>query len=340
MILDCGNHLCLDKINQRNKLLSEDKKYFVLQKEEYCVAYLEIKKINRTGPNARDRFYAYGMILPVLVGFFLLLFGPLLYSGYLSLTDTTMLKEGEFVGLQNYQMLFTKDKLFGMVIGNSLYFMMGVVPLNIVFSLLMAGMLNTKIRMVGFFRTMAFTPVITSIVVWSVVWKYILAVDYGIVNGFLEWIGLERINWFYSKTLTMPMLIVTTVIKGMGQNMVIFLSAMKSLPETYFEAAKIDGASGRRMFVHITLPLISSSVFLGVITTCIGALKIFGNVYTMTGGGPANKTSVMVYYIYKLAFQQNRLGYASSVAMVLFIMVLALTIVQWNMRRRVVYNEV
>ena len=296
--------------------------------------------LRQKGPNVRDKWYAYGMISPVLIGFALLLFAPLMYSAYLSLTDTQMLGGGVFVGLQNYRTLFTRDKLFGKVMFNSLYFMAGVVPLNIGFSLLMASLLNQKIKLVGFFRTMAFTPVITSIVVWSVVWKYILAVDYGIVNGFLEWLGLERVNWFYSATLTMPMLIVTTVIKGMGQNMVIFLSAMKSLPETYYEAARIDGASGSRLFFNITLPLISPSIFLGMVTTCIGALKIFGNVYTMTGGGPANKTSVLVYYIYKLAFQQSRLGYASAVAMVLFVLVLALTVIQWNMRRRLVYNEV
>ncbi len=291
------------------------------------------------GPNRKDKWYAYAMISPVILGFLVLLFCPLVYSAYLSLTDAGMLGSGEFLGLANYQQLFQEDKLFRTVLANTLYFMAGLVPLHITFSLFMAALLNKNLPGVGVYRTMAFAPVVTSIVVWSIVWKYILAVDYGLVNGFLVLIGLERVNWFYSD-LTMPMLIVTTVMKGMGLNMVIFLSAMKSVPRVFYEAAVIDGASARSSFFHITLPMISPSIFLGLVTTCIGALKIFGNVYIMTGGGPANKTMVIVYYIYKQAFRQNRFGYASAIAMVLFALVLALTLVQWNMRRRMVYNEV
>lgn len=291
------------------------------------------------GLRKNEKWYAYAMIAPVMFGFCFLLFGPLLYSFYMSLTDTTLLQGGKFLGLENYRQLFTRDPAFKNVLGNTLYFMVGLVPLNLTLSLSVAWLLSKRIRLVSLFRVLIFTPVVTSIVVWSIVWKYILAVDYGVVNGLLSAMGLERINWFYNAKLTMPMLIVTTVLKGMGMNMVIFLSAIKSVPATYEEAARIDGAGSLYIFRRITIPLISPSIFLALVTTCIGALKIFGNVYVMTRGGPAQKTEVIVYYIYKLAFQQYKFGYGSAVAMVLFVLVLGLTLLQWGLRRRFVYAE-
>ena len=162
----------------------------------------------------------------------------------------------------------------------------------------------------------------------------------GIVNNFLASLGMERINWFYHKTLTMPTVIFITMLHGMGNNMVIFLSAMKNVPTEYYEAAHIDGASGFNLFFRVTIPLISPTLFLGVVTTCIGALKAFGSIYALTGGGPANRTSVFVYYIFKLAFKQGKMGYASAVSTVLFGLILILTLVQWIMRKRFVYNEV
>ena len=292
------------------------------------------------GPNRNDKWYAYAMISPIIIGFFVLLFLPLMYSLYLSLTNAGLKGTGDYVGLANYQKLFTNDKQFKQVFGNSIYFMAGIVPLSIFTSLGLASLLNKPLRLVGLFRTLIYSPVITSVIVWAVVWKYILAVDYGIVNNLLVVLGGSRVNWFYNKTLTMPMVIVVSMLHGMGNNVVIFLAAMKNVPRDYYEAACIDGASSGRIFRSITIPLIAPNIFLGVVTTCIGALKVFGTIYALTGGGPANKTTVFVFYIFKLAFQQGKMGYASSVSMILFLLILALTLVQWNVRKRFVYNEV
>lgn len=295
---------------------------------------------NKTGPNRKDKWYAYLMISPMMIGFFVFLLFPLLYAFYLSLTDTGIKGIGNFVGLDNFVRMFTKDKTFTTVFKNSLYFMALCVPLSIFLSLFLASLLNQNIKFVGLFRTLIYTPVITSVIVWAIVWKYILAVDYGIVNNLLESLGLERINWFYHKSITMPTVIVITMLHGVGNNMVIFLSAMKNVPSEYYEAAYIDGASGAKLFFKITIPLISPTIFLGVVTTCIGALKAFGTVYALTGGGPANKTTIFVFYIFKLAFKQGKMGYASAVSAVLFALILTLTFVQWKMRKRFVYNEI
>jgi len=297
-----------------------------------------IKK--RANPNKNDKWYAYLMIAPMMTGFFVFLLMPLLYSFYLGLTDTGIKGMGNFVGLANYTKMFTNDKTFSTVFRNSFYFMALCVPMSIFLSLFLAALLNQEIKLLGFFRTVIYTPVITSMIVWAIVWKYILAVDYGIVNNFLASLGMERINWFYHKTLTMPTVIFITMLHGMGNNMVIFLSAMKNVPTEYYEAAHIDGASGFNLFFRVTIPLISPTLFLGVVTTCIGALKAFGSIYALTGGGPANRTSVFVYYIFKLAFKQGKMGYASAVSTVLFGLILILTLVQWIMRKRFVYNEV
>lgn len=291
-------------------------------------------------PNKNDKWYAYLMISPMMIGFFVFLLLPLLYSFYLSMTNTGVSGTGDFVGLANYTQMLTKDKTFKTVFWNSLYFMAGIVPLSIFSSLLVASLLNRKIKGVGFFRTMVYSPVITSVIVWSVVWKYILAVDYGIVNNFIASLGGERINWFYHKDLTMPTVIVVSMLHGMGNNMVIFLSAMKNVPTEYYEAASIDGATGAKLFFSVTIPLISPTLFLGVVTTCIGGLKVFGTVYALTRGGPANKTMIFVFYIFKLAFKQGKMGYASAVSAVLFALILILTLIQWIMRKRFVYNEI
>lgn len=206
----------------------------------------------RRGPNKTDKWYAYAMISPIIIGFFVLLFLPLMYSLYLSLTNAGLKGMGDFIGLANYEKLIANDKQFKQVFGNSIYFLAGIVPLSILTSLGLASLLNKQLKCVGIFRTLIYSPVITSVIVWAIVWKYILAVDYGIVNNLLVTLGGSRINWFYNKTLTMPMVIVVSMLHGMGNNVVIFLAAMKNVPNDYYEAAcmmiiKGSGGEGKSL---------------------------------------------------------------------------------------------
>lgn len=287
----------------------------------------------------QDSRSAYAMISPVVFGFFAMLLFPLLYEMYLSFTDATIMGDATFVGLENYKTLFTDDPRFLKAIGNSLYFTFALVPLNITFALFLANMLNKKLKGIGIFRTIIFMPSITPIIVWAIVWKLLLATDIGIINSYLKMIGITGPAWLYDMKLTMPVLIFNTLLKGVGLNMVIFLAAMKDIPEVYYEAARIDGAKSWQTFFHITLPMLSPTVFMVMIMTIIGSLKVFSNVYLLTGGGPADSTLLIVYYIYVKAFREYEFGYAAAVAMILFFILLILTVIQWQMRRRLVYAE-
>lgn len=289
--------------------------------------------------HARDQWYGYLFISPIVLGFAVFMLVPIVWAFVMSFTNESLMGSSQFIGLNNYTRAFTEDPLFWTSVGNTLYFSAGLIPLNLSLALGLAVLLNRKLPGIGLFRTAIFTPVITSIVVWAIVWKYIFATDSGLINQILQLFGITGPAWLYSFELAMPVVIVISVLKNVGLNMVIFLAALQDVPAMYYEAAKLDGASKPRTFWSITLPMISPSVFLALVLTLIGSLKVFSQIQVMTDGGPGTSTHVLVYYIYKTAFKNFEFGYASSVAFILFFLVLVLTLVQWNLRKRWVYHE-
>ncbi len=286
-----------------------------------------------------EKWYAYLFISPMVLGFVLFLLGPIVMAFVMSFTDWSLFRDPAFIGLGNYKTAFTEDPVFWKTVGNTLYFSAGLVPLNLMMALGLALLLKNKIPGIGFFRTAIFTPVVTSLVVWAIVFKYIFATDAGMINQLLRMLGIEGPAWLYNMELAMPVVIVVSVLKNVGLNMVIFLAALHDVPKMYYEAAELDGASKRQMLTHVTLPMISPSVFLALMLTLIGSLKVFGQIYVMTGGGPGTSTYVLVYYIYQQAFKLYELGYASAIAFILFFIVLVLTLVQWSVRKRWVHHE-
>ncbi|MFC4103421.1 carbohydrate ABC transporter permease [Paenibacillus xanthanilyticus] len=289
--------------------------------------------------NARDSWFGYLFISPVVVGYTVFMLVPIIWAFVMSFTNESLMGASRFIGLDNYARAFSEDPLFWTSIGNTLYFSAGLIPLNLLLALGLAVLLNKKIPGIGLFRTAIFTPVITSIVVWAIVWKYIFATDAGLINQILKLFGVTGPAWLYNFELAMPVVIVISVLKNVGLNMVIFLAALQDVPAIYYEAAKIDGANKSRTFWSITLPMISPSIFLALVLTLIGSLKVFTQIQVMTDGGPGTSTHVLVYYIYKQAFKNFEFGYASSIAFILFFLVLVLTLVQWNLRKRWVYHE-
>ncbi|CAM4492530.1 multiple sugar transport system permease protein [Paenibacillus endophyticus] len=289
--------------------------------------------------NRRNNWYGYLFISPMMLGFLCFLAGPIIYAFALSFTDYSLLHPASFVGLDNYVQLVGKDPLFWKTVGNTLYFSAGLIPLNLILALSLALLLNQKLPGTGLFRTAIFTPVVTSIVVWAIVWKYVFATDAGLLNQILGYFGMQGPAWLYDTALVMPVVIVVSVLKKVGMNMVIFLAALQDVPKMYYEAATIDGASKWRQFQSITLPMIAPSIFLTLIITLIGSLKVFSQIIVMTEGGPGTSTYVLVYYIYQLAYKVFDIGYASAVAFVLFFLVLVLTLVQWKFRKRWVHHE-
>jgi len=311
----------------------------VAGKEAESTFSLDKKNKNKSRLGRGEKWYGYLFISPMVIGYLVFVLGPIVAAFGISFTNWSLYNEPALVGLSNYDKALNNDPVFWITVGNTLVFSLGLVPLNICLALALALLLKQKLPGIGFFHTIIFTPVVTSIVVWVIVWKYIFATDAGLINQFLKLFGIQGPAWLYSENWTMLVIIIVSVLKNVGLNMVIFLAALHDVPQLYYDAARVDGASPWRIFRSITLPLITPSIFLATTITVIGSLKIFGQIYVMTGGGPGTSTYVMVYYIYKQAFQFFDYGYASAIAFILFAIILGLTIFQWQMRKRWVHYE-
>ncbi|MEA5014487.1 MAG: sugar ABC transporter permease [Candidatus Limiplasma sp.] len=298
-----------------------------------------VQEKQRRNPGQRsDERWAYAFISPMLIGYALFVLLPIVATFVISGTDWSLIRAPRMIGLENYKTLVS-DTTFHASVINTLYFAALLLPSNLIVCLGLASLLKDKFPGVGFFRTAVFTPVVTSVVVWGIIWKYIFQTDNGIINILLRMVGVQGPQWLFSTSLAIPIVAFVTLVKGLGMNMVILIGAMKDVPQMYYEAADLDGASKWRQFRSITMPMIAPSVFLVMIMTVIGSLKVFGQIYTLTGGGPGNSSYVFVYYIYQQAFQFYEFGYASSISAILFIIILILTLAQWNIRKRWIYHE-
>lgn len=296
------------------------------------------KKTRKYNKKTGDTIAGWLFISPMVIGFSVFMFGPLIYAFFMSLHDWPLLGESVFIGFKNYQELF-QDSTFVNSFNVTLLFSFGLVPLNIMLAILLALLVKDKFVGVGFFRTAIFVPVVTSIIVWSIVWKYLLATDMGFINQALGLLGIDGPAWLLNKNTALPSVIVVSVLKNVGLNMILFLTAMQQVPKELYEAAELDGASPFRKFRNVTLPLITPTIFLTMIITTIGAMKVFGQVYVMTSGGPGESTKVLVYYIWETAFRLFDMGYASAIAFVLFFVLVAFTGLAWVVRKRWVFYE-
>lgn len=287
----------------------------------------------------RDSIWGYTFIMPMFLGFLAITIAPVIATFVLSLTNKNMMnKTTDFIAFENYIKLFS-DKTFRATLRQTLYFTALLLPLNIGLSLALASLLKDKFRGCGFFRTAVFTPVVISAVVWGLLWRYIFQTDNGLINNILKLLGIKGPAWLMNLKLAIPVSVFVTLVKGVGMNMMIFIGALLDVPPDYLEAASLDGASKRRQFFSITLPCISPSIFLVLIMTTINSLKVFGQIKALTNGGPGTASYVMVYYIYQMGFTNYKFGYASAASVILFLMIVALTVLQWTLRKRWVYHE-
>ena len=239
------------------------------------------------------------------------------------------------MGLENYRLLF-KDNLFYKILLNTVVFALSTSVLGVIIPLALASILNSKIRGSEFYKTAYFLPFITPMVVVGIVWAWIFDPNIGLLNQLLH----ININWLYDSKFALPAIIIVSVWKLIGYNMIIFLSSLSAISNSMFEAAKIDGANAFQVFRNVTIPLLSPTIFFVIIITAISSFQVFDLVYLMTQGGPFDSTNVLVYAIYKNAFEYFNVGKASAIAYVLFAIILVLTLVQWSLRKKLVYNEV
>ena len=274
-------------------------------------------------------------ILPALTGTLIFIVLPVAASFGLSFAKWDLLNPIEFVGFDNYKLIFS-EPLFYKILINTIVFAVATSVFGVIIPLVLAAILNSKIKCAEFFKTAYFLPFITPMIVIGVVWEWIFDPNIGLLNKVLQ----MNINWLYDTHWAMPALIIVTVWKLIGYNMVIFLSGFSSVPDNLFEAAKIDGANPLQTFINVTVPMLSPTIFFVIIITAISSFQVFDLIYLMTEGGPLDSTNVLVYSIYKNAFEYFNVGKASAIAYVLFVIILVLTLAQWKLRKKLVYNEI
>ena len=285
---------------------------------------------------------AYLFLIPSLLIFIVFTFFPAIYSIVVSLFRWDMPAQPVFIGLQNYVTLTTdpiEAPVFWKAIFNTGYFALGV-PVNLAVSLAIALLLNRKLPGVGLFRTTFFLPTITSVAAVSVVWLWLFhPSQYGLFNSLLISLGLPLQRWLRDPLLSMPCLILMGVWHGMGYNVIIFLAGLQSIPRAYYEAAEIDGANKWQGFHFITRPLLGPTVFYILTVGLINSLKAFTEIDMMTQGGPLRTTTTLAYYLYQQAFEFFQMGKASAVAVVLFVILIILSWIQFRFVDRKVHYE-
>jgi len=276
-----------------------------------------------------DTFWGIAFIVPVFLGFTLFALIPMLASLYFSLTEYNIYQPPEFIGLQNYVELF-RDPLVGKSLVNTFYAMFSI-PVSMILSYLIAVILCQKIKGLRFFQTMFYIPMVCSAVAVSLLWQWIFNADYGHLNYFLSLVGIDGPDWLVSAKWAMPAMIIQGVWGSLGVNIILYIAAIKNVPESYYEAAEIDGANWWRKLTRITLPCITPTVFFVLVTSLINAMQDFTRFLVMTGGGPEFSTTTIVYYLYQSGFRYMQMGYASAMGWLVGIIIIIITVINFKM---------
>jgi ABC-type sugar transport system permease subunit/ABC-type glycerol-3-phosphate transport system substrate-binding protein len=288
---------------------------------------------------ARRHLKAYAFVTPSLIILFLFLFAPIFMSLLMSFTNWDIrslvdLNQVSFVGIDNYKNL-VGDPIFRRALWNTIIFVVVGGPLTMIVALSLASLLNSAVvRFRSFFRVGFFTPVVTTMVAVAVVWRWLYNARFGLINYFLELLGIEGKNWLGDATWAMPALILMAVWKNFGYHMVIFLAGLQGIPPHLYEAAHIDGANRFQCFLHVTIPLLKPTIFFVAIMTSIGYFQFFAEPYIMTDGGPLDSTISVILHMYRQGFKYFHMGYASAIAYVLFIVIAIFSVFQFKMNKQ------
>ena len=276
-------------------------------------------------------------LLPSLLSLVLFNLFPIIISAFVSLTDWDLLGKPNFIGLTNYIKVFTEEKSY-IAIANIFRFIIGYIPLVLGLGLIFAVLLNRNLKGIKIYRGMFFIPVITSWVAVSIIWRWLLNGNTGIINYLLSLIGIQGPIWLSDFFWAMPAIVMATVWKDVGFVTIILLSGLADISEDYYEAARIDGASTLNQFFKITIPLLTPTIYFVLVISLINSFQLFDQVMVMTGGGPAGSTSTMVEQIFKNAFNY-RMGFASAQSWVLFAIILTVTLIMSKTQKRWVNYE-
>jgi len=279
-----------------------------------------------------------GFIGPSIILLLIFMLIPIVVSLVISFTDFNVYAiynwgNASFIGFENYVSLI-HDPLFWRALLNTLYALAVAMPLTVVLALSFAALINREATYFkNFFKVSFYLPSITNTVAVAIVWAWMFNPDYGLINWFLGLFGIQGPNWLGDPLWAMPSVIMLVVWKGVGYNIILFTAGLQNIPDYLYEAAELDGASRFQQFLHVTIPSLRPTIFFVTVMTVIGYLQLFEEPYMLTAGGPLNATLSIVLYLYRQGFEFFKLGYASSIAFVLFLMIFALTYIQMSARR-------
>ena len=278
-------------------------------------------------------------VSPWVIGFLVFGLYPILVSFYYSLCQYDVLRIPQFIGLRNYHQLLFEDNYFWLSIWNTLVYTILRVPLSIIGSLLLAVLVNNAVKGIKIFRTIYFIPSIVTGVVLSVLWLWMLNPEYGLINSFLAFFGIQGPLWLLDPNWSKPSMVIMSLWSIGGGRMLVFLAALQGIPQHLYEAVEIDGGGWWTKFRNITVPMISPIIFLWSILEVIFSLQVFVEAYIMTHGGPLNSTLFYNLYLYNKAFDDFNMGYASALAWLLLLITLIITAIQFIVSKRWVYYE-
>lgn len=283
----------------------------------------------------REKWAFYGFISPWIIGFVFFTIGPIIASLYFSFTNYSIISSAKFIGFKNYSDLL-KDSLFWVSLYNTVYYVVFFVPLGIIISFGLAMFLNQRVRGLAIYRTIYYLPAVMPAVANAVLWIWLLDPQWGIINTGLGMIGIQGPGWLASEQWSKPGIILMSL-WSLGAWIIIYLAGLQGVPTQFYDAAEIDGATKLQKFFNITLPLMTPTIFFTSIIGLIGAFQIFTQAYIMTSGGPVDSTLFYAFYLYRSAFNYLKMGYASSMAWILFIIVLIFTVLQFKLSRKWVF---
>lgn len=281
-----------------------------------------------------DKLSATFFLLPTILGSLIFIIIPIFFSFYLSFTKWDLLSPIEFVGIKNYIDIFN-SKNFYFILENTIYYAIITTLFGVLIPLILAYILNSKIRGSEIFKTIYFLPFITPMAVIAIIWAWIFDPNYGLFN----YIFKTDIAWLFDTKWAMNAIIFVSVWKLIGYNMIIFLAGLSAISQNLYEAAKIDGATQIKIFLNIIIPQLSPTIFFVIIITTISSFQVFDLIYLMTQGGPLDTTNVLVHKLYQSAFEHFNIGEASAIAYILFIIIFILTILQWILKSKWVNED-
>ena len=288
-------------------------------------------------PKGRRTITGYLFLSPFILGVLFWVVYPAGMAAWLAFQNWNLINPAKFIGLGNFSAML-KDPLFWQSLTVTWIFTIFSVPLSLISSFIMALLINTKVRGIALFRTIYYLPSIVPAVANAVLWAWILNTDFGLLNAMLHYFGLPKIGWLQEPEFALPAMILMSL-WAVGQSMIIFLAGLQGIDEVYYEAAKIDGAGWWAQMRHITIPMMSSVIFFNLILGLIGSFQVFTAGYLITSGGPQNATLFYVLYLYRMGFQNLKMGYAASLSWVLFFIILFFTLIIFRTVGRRVYYQ-